>query len=201
MKKIRNVVKQQIKKSQKSQKHQYDKHVKESKIRTGDLVMLKVELTFKLDRSFRGPYRVHDVTPTCASIQPINSPNEETVFVSLQRLSRCHGVMLEGAKPWLGHGQSRKRRKIRRPGNRVTELDQPSSDETPVASDVRNQRTTRSGRAVRLPSRFQVNFVSFPDGSATCQGGSCKARDEGYRRESRETGSHVTLRDEHEAAE
>ena len=45
---------------------------------------------------------------------------------------------------------------------------------------------TRSGWAVKLPSRFQVNFVSFPDGSATCQGGSCKARDEGYRGESRE---------------
>ena len=70
MKRIRDVVKQRIKKSQKAQKDQYDKHVKESKIKTGDLVMLKVEPTFKLDRTFRGPYRVHDVTPTCASIQP-----------------------------------------------------------------------------------------------------------------------------------
>ena len=148
--------------------------MKESKIRTGDLVMLKVEPTFKLDRTFRGPYRVHDVTPTCASIQPINSPNEETIFVSLQRLSRCHGVMLEGVKPWLGHGWSRKRRKIRRPESKVTETDQPNNDESPVVSDVSTQRTTRGGQAVRLPTCYQVNLVqdlvSFPDGSATCQG-------------------------------
>ena len=67
----------------------------------GDLVMLKVETTFKLDRTFHGPYRIHNVTSTCASIQPINSPNEETIFVSLQYLSCCHGSMLGNIKPWL----------------------------------------------------------------------------------------------------
>lgn len=42
-------MKQRIKKAQKSQKDQYDRNVRESKIRVGDLVMLKVEPTFKLD--------------------------------------------------------------------------------------------------------------------------------------------------------
>ena len=42
MKRIRQVVQQRIQKVQKSQKDQYYKHVKESKIEVGDLVMLKV---------------------------------------------------------------------------------------------------------------------------------------------------------------
>ena len=79
----------------------------------GDLVMLKVEPTFKLDRTFRGPYIVHNVTSTCAGIQPINSPNEETIFVSLQRLSRCHASVLENIKPWLGHGKKRRCHRVR----------------------------------------------------------------------------------------
>ena len=37
--------------------------------------MLKVDAKFKLDRSYRGPYRVHNVTSTCACIQLINSPD------------------------------------------------------------------------------------------------------------------------------
>ena len=45
---------QRIKKAQRSQKNQYDKHVKEFKIEVSDLVMLKVEPTF---RTFCG-YRV-----------------------------------------------------------------------------------------------------------------------------------------------
>ena len=53
-------------------------------IKVGDLVMLKVDAKFKLDRSFHGPYRVHNVTSTCACIQPINSPDKEKIFVSLQ---------------------------------------------------------------------------------------------------------------------
>ena len=174
MKRIRDVVKQRIKKSQKAQKDQYDKHVKESKIRTGDLVMLKVEPTFKLDRTFRGPYRVHDVTPTCPSIQPINSPNKETIFVSLQRLSRCHGTMLEDAKPWLGHGKSRKRRQVRRPGYSATEARNCGDNDT---CDFNAQQMTRSGRVVRPPTRYRVNLVSCPDGSASRRGGSCKTRD------------------------
>ena len=74
--------------------------------------MLKVELTFKLDRTFHGTYRVHNVTFTCAGMQPINSTNEETVFVSLPRLSCCHGSMLENIKPWLGNGKKRRRYQV-----------------------------------------------------------------------------------------
>ena len=50
-----------IKKAQKLQK----KHVKKSKIEVGDLVMLKVEPIFKLERTICGLYRVHNGTLTC----------------------------------------------------------------------------------------------------------------------------------------
>ena len=52
MKRIRQVVRQKIQKAQKLQKYQYDKHVKESKIEVDDLVMLKVEPTFKWTEHF-----------------------------------------------------------------------------------------------------------------------------------------------------
>ena len=86
--------------------------MKESQIELGDLVMLKVEPTFKLGRTFRGPYRVHNVMSTCAGIQPINSPNKEAIFVSMQCLSRCHALMIENIKPWLGHGKKRRHGRV-----------------------------------------------------------------------------------------
>ena len=74
LKSIRQLARQHIKKAQVSPKKEYDKHSKEPVIRVGDLVMLKVDPKFKLDRSFQGPYRVHSVPATCASIQPVNCP-------------------------------------------------------------------------------------------------------------------------------
>ena len=159
MKRVRQVVRQRIQKVQKSQKDQYDKHVKESKIEVGDLVMLKVEPTFKLDRTFRGPYRVHNVTSTCAGIQPINSPNEETIFVSLQRLSRCHASMLENIKPWLGHGKKRRRRRVRPREDANEPVTVPRTDT--------NESATRSGRVVRKPLRYRVGYSSCPDRTAS----------------------------------
>ena len=110
LKQVRALAKQSI---AKAQNEQYDKEVKESKISTGELVMLKVDPKFKLDRQFRGPYRVHNVTATCAYIQPINMPNSDVICVSLQRLSHCTGQGLKSAQPWLGHGKTRRRRQVR----------------------------------------------------------------------------------------
>ena len=162
MKRIRQVVRQRIQKAQKSQKYQYDKHVKESKIEVGDLVMLRVEPTFKLDRTFRGPYRVHNVTSTCAGIQPINSRNEETIFVSLQRLSRCHASMLENIKPWLGQGKKRRRRRVRPRAD--------ANDPVTVPRTDTDESTTRSGRVVRKPLRYRVGYSSCPGRTASQQG-------------------------------
>ena len=65
------------------------------------MVMLKLDPKFKLDRNFRGPYRVHGVTSTTARIQLINNPDAEVVCVSLQHLSRCTGLNLDLVKPCM----------------------------------------------------------------------------------------------------
>jgi len=52
VKQVRALAKQNIVKAQNIQKQQYDKRVKESKTITGELVMLKVDPMFKLDRQF-----------------------------------------------------------------------------------------------------------------------------------------------------
>ena len=116
---------------------------------------------------------MHDVTSTCACIQPINSPNKspnkENIFVSLQRLSRCHGTMLDFVKPWLGHGKTRKRRKIvPRPENE--DGDPGTTKDVDAVTDDQPKCVTRSGRTIRKPARYRVGFSSFPDRSASIQG-------------------------------
>ena len=144
------------------QKDHYDKYVKDSQIEVDDLVMLKVEPVFKLDRTFCGPYRVHNVTSTCAGIQPINSPNEETIFVSLQRLSRCHASTLENIKPWLGHGKKRRCHRVRPRADANEPVTVPRTDT--------NESVTRSGQVVRKPLCYRVGYSKYPDGIAFQQG-------------------------------
>ena len=88
-----------IKKAQYSQKHQYDKGAKESRIEVGHV---------KLDRNFQGPYQVHGETSTSTRIQPINNPDAEVICASLQCLSHYTDLNLDLIKPWLGHGRARR---------------------------------------------------------------------------------------------
>jgi len=104
------------------QKIQYDKSASEVKITVGDLVMLKVEPRFKLDHTFRRPYRVIGLTSTFAIIVPINTPDSEVINVALQRLSRCKGEHLGTVQPWMGHGRTHKRRQLRK--NKKPQVDQ-----------------------------------------------------------------------------
>ena len=86
IKRIRELAKQKVKKAQYSQKHQYDKGAKESRIEVEKLVMLKVDPKFKLNKDFHGPYQVHGETSTNARTQPNNKPDAEVICVSLQCL-------------------------------------------------------------------------------------------------------------------
>ena len=122
LKAARQLARQSISRAQAAQKTRYDKESC-SNIR-GDLVMLKVQPRFKLDRSFRGPYRVYTVTDTCAHIRPIDKPNDDLITVSLQRLSRCCNGGMDTVKPWMGQGKSRMRRKLRRTNQQRLVLEQ-----------------------------------------------------------------------------
>ena len=95
LKQARQLAQKCIVKAQQNQKHHYDKNCKESPILCADLVMMKVKPKFRLDRTYRGPYRVLDVTSTNAIIQKVNDPDSEKLNVSLQRLSKCDRQLSE----------------------------------------------------------------------------------------------------------
>ena len=108
------VARQKIMKAQSSQKVHYDKTAsRDLRIQEEDLVMLKIEPCFKLDWPFRGPYRVHTLTSTCAQIKLINQPDANLITVSLQRLSRCRDQDIGKMEPWVG-GKTKKRRQLRK---------------------------------------------------------------------------------------
>ena len=67
--------------------------MKECELQKEDLVMLKVQPRFKLDRTYRGPFEVQSLTSTDAVIKLINDKNAEPWNVSRQRLSKCHPGM------------------------------------------------------------------------------------------------------------
>ena len=150
LKYARKLAQQNIKKAQKQQKDSYDRATKEPTIKVNDLVMLKVEPRFKLDRTYRGPYRVLEVTATNVVIRPIHDPQAESWNVSLQRISKCSGE-LSSSTPWLGHCRNRKRRTIKK---KVTvEASQPQGEQTKV---VPGTTTTRRGWKITL---YQPDIV------------------------------------------
>ena len=74
--------------------------MEESKISTGELVMLKVDPKFKLDRQFRGPYCVHNVTETCAYVQPINIQVIRVIIATVTLHRTGVEVSSALARPW-----------------------------------------------------------------------------------------------------
>ena len=80
-----------VKKSQQKQKN-YDKKTKVV-FRVGDRVFLhkssaKVGKAYKFARPFHGPYRILELTPNDARLTPVDKPQEEPVFVALDRLRK-----------------------------------------------------------------------------------------------------------------
>ena len=165
-------------KAQSSQKHQYDKTASsDQKIQEGDLVMLRVKPCFKLDRPFRGPYRVHTVTSTCVHIQLINQPDAELITVSLQRLSHCRSQEIGKNKPWIGHGRTNKRRQLRKT-NHMHDSVAHTDNNNPKEHNFPEVRRTRQGRIVKQPAWYRLN-ITLLQGSARRQGEGCKAGSRG----------------------
>ena len=99
---------------QKEQKKHYDCKSKIKDMKMGDLVMLKTQPRFHLDRSFKGPFVVQSVTSSNAVIKAKDIEDAEEINVSRQRLSICSDEMKHSTL-WIGHGNRlRKRRVIRK---------------------------------------------------------------------------------------
>ena len=187
LKTARQLARQNIGKAQAAQKTRYDKAACGNiKVEEGDLVMLKVQPQFKLDRSFGGPYRVYTVTDTCAHIRPIDKPNDDLITVSLQRLSRCRNGGMNAVTPWMGHGKSRRRRELRRA--KKTDNSQSLKDSVTVGMHTEpSLLKTRQGRLIRKPARYCLAISSCPQVSASQEGESCKVRVTDGSREGRES--------------
>lgn len=167
LKQARQLAQKTIQKSQKQQKVQYDKGAKESCVIEGDIVMLKVEPRFRLDRNYKGPYRVVGVTSTNAFIHPLSDPTDQ-ITVSLQRVSKCDNS-LSSVTPWMGHGNSRKRRQIKRTTAPLN-ADCNQKNDCPLKPQV-----TRSGRNIHRPARYLQ--LSAPMGQSNKGGEDVKARE------------------------
>ena len=128
--------------------------------------MLKVEPRFRLDRGYKGPYRVNKVTPTNAAIQMMNDPSAEPLIVSLQHLSLCNSSFSSNTEPCRGHYKSRRRCRIRRP------LQSTSCPLAEARVKVYNQLYTRTrwGREVRRPGCYCLAV----EGPVSKGEGSCK---------------------------
>ena len=167
LREARKLAQRNIKKAQHQQKQNYDKSAVEPTIKVDDLVMLKVEPRFKLDRTYKGPYRVMEVTSTNAVIRPVHDPLAEPWNVSLQRLSKC-SVELAAGTPWFGHGKSRKRRKIKRKTESSGDNDQQVTQQTKEVDAV----VSSKGRRILPPARYRQ--IAVPQGPAKSDGGSCE---------------------------
>ena len=92
---------QNIKEKQKEQKKYYDQRTKDKRLEVGDLVMHKTAPSFRLDRSFKGPFVVKTVTPTNAVILLKDDSHANLINVSRQRLSKCNRE-IGHSTPWIG---------------------------------------------------------------------------------------------------
>ena len=63
---------------------------------------------WKFARAFYSPYRIITVTPTNAEVRLVDKPDDDTIFVALDRLRSCPGELKDIS--WTGHSQKRARR-------------------------------------------------------------------------------------------
>ena len=158
LKKVREIARGTIQKKQKEQKKFYDRRCKEVKLKVGDLVMLKTERRFRLDRSYKGPFVIRSLTSTNAEIQIKDDPTAELLNVSRQRLSLCNPEMSESI-PWVGHsGKLRKRRKVHKKKLEIGDGRAAGEPPDKGSSSVDDEKTlvTRCGREVKKLTRFNL---------------------------------------------
>ena len=85
---------QNIGQAQRKQKQQYDGKAKSRKYCVGDWVFFHMPSevrgkAWKFARPFHGPYRILELTPVNASVRLVDRPQDQPIFVSLDRIRRC----------------------------------------------------------------------------------------------------------------
>lgn len=108
------LAKANIKKAQVSQKSYYDRSSKAVNLKPGDRVMVFMPAerqgkTWKLSRPFHGPYRVLNVTDTNVEARLVDRPEDDSIFVHINRVRRCHPQ--QGDAVWKGPRDKRSHRR------------------------------------------------------------------------------------------
>ena len=112
------LAKNHVEEAQARQKN-YDKSLN-THLQVGDRVMVhmpqeKKGQTWKLSRPYHGPYRILAVTPTNVEVRLVDHPDDESIFVSLQRVRPCNTELPEVS--WAGKHVSRSSNSCRKKTN------------------------------------------------------------------------------------
>ena len=113
-----------VQRAQKQQKRQYDHHTTKPTYHIRDRVFVYQPGSIqsknrKFARPFHGPYRILDLTPTNASVRPVDRPEEVPIFISLDRVRKCPPEIPD--QSWLG--PTKKKRKAKRKRQRQAEAE------------------------------------------------------------------------------
>ena len=105
---------QNIEKAQRKQKTQYDKRSTKPKIKTGDRVMVLFPnevkgKSWKLARPYFGPFTVISATSTNAEVKLLHSSDDNSIFVSLDRVRLCYDEMTDDV--WTGTTKCTRKKK------------------------------------------------------------------------------------------
>ena len=125
-----------IKSAQEKQKRNYDRHSKESHYEVGDRVMVYMPnavrgKAWKLARPFYGPYRVMATTPTNLEVKPVDKPEAEAIFVSLDRIRPCYPELPDVS--WCGNT---KRKQSKRKPRAKEDTEIPARTSGPVTRSM-----------------------------------------------------------------
>ena len=62
---------------------------------------------WKLARPFYGPYRVITTTPTNVEVKPVDNPDTDSIFVSLDRVRPCYPELPDIS--WCGNKRAKRK--------------------------------------------------------------------------------------------
>ena len=148
LKLIRDIARKNIQQAQSLQKKQYDKASRPASIEVGDIVFVKVQPKFKLDRISMDLSECMKSQELMLRLNQSPTLNVESRTISLQQVSKCRGSFPTN-QSWLGHNIIKPRR-WRTVRNRDSKYPTSNVNSDTEQTNVPSYRT-RYGRKVNPP--------------------------------------------------
>ena len=119
-----------VRKAQRKQKRQHDKHAMDFKFRVGDCVFVLMPAirsgpAYKLCRPYGGPYRVISTYLNGVELQSVQQPKAKPIRVALNRVRRCPVPLVDGEEVTVEQGN----------GDEVGDGDSPDGEQSGVTPD------------------------------------------------------------------